>query len=88
MANERGTIDQQIHDTKRGVAILATCIVQTLNESDPTFQDRFVDRLGLAYREVREDDTPTLDRLELINWVRELLTGWSAVSGQGKPFLS
>lgn len=29
----------ELHRTKRGVAILATCIVQTLNESDPTFQE-------------------------------------------------
>ena len=30
-----------LHRAKRGAAILATCIVKTLNDSDPTFQSRF-----------------------------------------------
>jgi hypothetical protein len=34
---------------KRETAILATCIVQTLNESDPSFQERFLGRLQRAY---------------------------------------
>jgi hypothetical protein len=25
--------------------------------------------------------------LELLNWTRELLTGWNPIQGQGKPFL-
>ncbi|TKT79992.1 hypothetical protein [Aquamicrobium sp. LC103] len=86
---DRGTIDEQIHDAKRGVAILATCIVQTLQEGDPTFQARFLKRLEDAYSATREDtDSPALDRLELIKWVKQMLTGWSDISGQGKPFLS
>jgi hypothetical protein len=42
-----------LHRAKNGVAILATCTVQTLNESDPTFQDRFLERLATAYRELK-----------------------------------
>jgi len=42
-----------LHRAKRGVAILATCIVETLNETDPTFQERFLRRLERAYREVK-----------------------------------
>ena len=32
--------------TKMAVAALVACIVQTLRESDPSFQERFLDRLG------------------------------------------
>jgi hypothetical protein len=81
--SDRGTIDQQLHDTKSGVAILVTCLVQEISKTDPTFTDRVMERFERAYREV----TPALDRLELINWVREMLTGWSPISGQGQKFL-
>ncbi|TPJ52728.1 hypothetical protein [Mesorhizobium sp. B2-6-4] len=85
--SERGTIDQQLHDTKSGVAILVTCLVQEISKTDSTFADRVMERFERAYREVKERDTPALDRLELINWVREMLTGWSPISGQGRKFL-
>ena len=86
--DDRGTTDQQIHDTKRGIAILATCIIQEVEAVHPGFTEHLGRRLERAYREVREDtDSPALDRLELINWVREMLTGWSPIHGQGKPFL-
>jgi hypothetical protein len=29
-----------------------------------------------------------MNTLELLSWTRELLTGWSLSTGQGKPFLS
>ena len=35
---------------KRGVAILVACVVQTLRESDPSFEERLLRRLGKAYR--------------------------------------
>lgn len=77
-----------LHLTKRGVAILATCIVQTLDESDPTYQERFLKKLKAAYHEVRDnsehDDIPTL---ELLAWTRSFLTGFSHTEGQQKPFL-
>lgn len=75
-----------LHQSKRGAAILVACIAQTLNESDPSFEARFVDRLERAYREIR-DDADALDALELLSWVRTLLTGFDHTSGQGKPFL-
>jgi len=73
-----------LHQAKLGTAALAACIVQTLNESDNTFQARFLDRLGKAYHEYR-DDQPNDPReiLELLTWTRELLTGWSNHTGQG-----
>jgi hypothetical protein len=71
---------------KRGVAALAACIVQTVNESDPTFQIRFLERLGKAYYQFRDDtDGDVLQELELFSWTREYLTGWNPITGQGKP---
>ncbi len=70
---------------KSAVAVLNACIVQTLNESDVTFQTRFLERLELAYRERREE--AGLHELEVLIWARELLTGFSFGDGQGKPFL-
>jgi hypothetical protein len=78
----------ELHRAKRGVAILATCIVQTLNESDPSFQERFLERMDRAYRKLRDDTGgDVIEQLELLNWTREYLTGFSGISGQGKPFL-
>jgi hypothetical protein len=37
------------------VAILAACFVQTANESDPSFEERFLERLSKAYRELRDN---------------------------------
>lgn len=72
-----------------GLVVLVACIVQTLQKSDPTFQKRFLDRLEAAYRhlkdEGREEDLPDL---EVLQWTRELLTGFSFSKGKGEPFLS
>jgi hypothetical protein len=78
-----------LHRAKRGTAILATCLVQTLNESDPTFQERFLARLTMAYYELRDNsEGDVIQELELLSWTRELLTGFSHMEGQGKPFLA
>jgi hypothetical protein len=71
---------------RRGVAVLSACIVQTMNESDQGFQERFLRRLERASSELR-DSGSTIQELELLSWVRELLTGFSLTKGQGKPFL-
>jgi hypothetical protein len=73
---------------KRGVALLATCIVQTMNEKDPTFQDRFLERLSEAYHEVKDNwGGDVIQEIELLSWTREYLTGFSFIDGQGEPFL-
>lgn len=79
----------EVHLTKRGVAKLVTVLVQTLNESDPTFQERFLARLSEAYYQVRDEPEGGEPRheLELLSWTRELLTGFSVIEGQGKPYL-
>ncbi|MBN9555564.1 MAG: hypothetical protein J0H61_13000 [Alphaproteobacteria bacterium] len=76
----------ELHRAKRGVAALTACVVQTLNESDPTFQERFLERLGKAYYQFRDDtDGDVTQELELFQWTREYLTGWNPITGQGKP---
>ncbi|GLS18115.1 hypothetical protein GCM10007874_11310 [Labrys miyagiensis] len=78
-----------LHRAKRGVAVLAACIVQTLNESDPTFQERFLKRLGDAYQEVRDNcEGEVNEELELLNWTTELLAGFDCINGKDKPFLA
>jgi hypothetical protein len=76
---------------KSGAAALATCIVRTLNESDPTFQTRFLENLDRAYSQFREGDRnpdrDTIIVLEMLSWPRELLTGWNMIAGQGEPLL-
>jgi hypothetical protein len=72
---------------KSGAAALATCIVKTMNESDPEFQYRFLQNLERAYSHFRDSGKENRDVLEMLSWTRELLTGWSNVSGQGKPLL-
>ncbi len=78
-----------LHRAKRGTAVLAICIVQALNESDPTFQERFLKKLTEAYSELRDNsEGDVIQELELLSWTRELLTGFSWSTGQGKPFLA
>ena len=74
-----------LHRAKRGVAILAACVVQTLNESDPSFQARFLERLARAYRELKDNsEGDVVQEMELLSWTRELITGFSFVTGQCK----
>lgn len=78
-----------LHRAKRGVAILAACVVQTLNESDPSFEGRFLERLSRAYRELKDNsEGDVIQEMELLAWTRELLTGFDFINGQGEPFLS
>jgi hypothetical protein len=67
---------------------LATCIVQTLNESDPTFRDRFLERLSRACRELKDNtDGDVIQELELLAWTRTYLTGFNHINGRREPFL-
>jgi hypothetical protein len=84
MAPELSELDR----AKKGVAALVACVVQALNETDPSFQARFLDKLSSAYREFRDHpaDGDGLHDLELLSWTREMVTGFSLATGQGKPF--
>lgn len=78
-----------LHRAKRGVAILAACIVQTIRESDPSFEERFLKRLAHLYRELKDNsDGDVIQEMELLSWTREYLTGFNPVAGQGEPLAS
>lgn len=78
-----------LHRAKLGMTMVAACLVQTLNETDPTFQERFLKRMAAAYRELKDNtDGDVKEQMEAISWTRELLTGWDPINGQGNPFLS
>ena len=85
-------MSDQISDldrSKQGVAILAACVVQTLNESDPSFEERFLERLSLAYDHLKEgQESDVLHQMELLSWTRDLLIGFNRIIGKGTPFLA
>lgn len=76
-----------LYHAKRGVAVLATLVVHTLNESDPSYQTRFLKNLERAHAELEGKTDGSLHEMELLSWTRELLTGFNFSQGQGKPFL-
>jgi hypothetical protein len=85
MTNENST---QLRGAKRGTAILAACIIQTISERDPTFQGRFLKRLGRAYSVLEDNaDGDAIQEMELLTWTRTLLTGFDHVTGRSQPFL-
>jgi hypothetical protein len=72
--------------TKRSVAVLADVFVRTASENDSTFKARFLKQLDGAYRVVRDKGQPVTDELELLEWVRSVVTG--KITGvEGKPHL-
>jgi len=76
-----------LHRAKRGVAALVACLVQTVNETDSSFEGRFLERLS-RYGEFKDNtDGDVRQEMELLSWTREYLTGWNTITGQGKRFL-
>jgi hypothetical protein len=66
---------------KSGVAILITCIVQTMAETDPTFQDRFLTRLARVYSELQEQtDSDIKHEIEMLAWTHAFLTAGNKTS--------
>jgi hypothetical protein len=79
---------RDLQQVKAGVSVLAACLVQTINETDTTFQDRFLLKLRDAYIELRDNtEGEVTEQLELLTWTQTLLTGFNHITGQGKPFL-
>ena len=76
-----------LHRAKRGAAILAACIVETLHESDPSFQSRFLKRLEWAYRDLKDNyGRDHIEEMELLAWTREFLTGEALGGAPSKRF--
>jgi hypothetical protein len=59
-----------LDEVKSAVTALAACIVQTLAESDPSFQGRFEARLAEWYATLREEGSYDIHALELLTWIR------------------
>lgn len=77
------------HRTRRGVAMMNACLVQTIAETDSRFQERYLERLTALYYELRDNsDGDVLQELELVSWTREFLTGFNHINGPGDPLLS
>ena len=83
MADTPQYFKEPLNQPKMGTAILAACIVRTLNESDPTFQAKFLENLGSAYSEVR--DSSSIDVLEMLAWTREILKTQNYRPGENRP---
>ena len=58
---------------KMGTVILTSCMVEALSELDSTFRQRFLDRLGKAYKDVSDSVPVNKDCLEMLTWTREIL---------------
>ena len=72
-----------LHQAKLAAAALAACIVGTLNETDPTFKTRFLDRLAREYEKYRNNsDADPVHVLDVIHWTGQLLKGWNPVPEQ------
>jgi hypothetical protein len=73
-----------LHRAKVGVAVLATCIIEAMNETDPTFKDRVLKKMTDAYYKLRDDtDGDQIEQMELLDWTRSFLTGFDKINGQG-----
>jgi hypothetical protein len=64
-------LEPDLGQIKMATAALVTCIVQTLDESDPTFRDRFEHRVDEWYYAIRDRGHPDLHALELLAWARD-----------------
>jgi hypothetical protein len=79
----------QLAALSRGIAVLATCIVQELNRSDPTFEERFLKRMNEGYYELRDNsESDPGAALALLAYTRSLITGFDHINGQQDPFLT
>lgn len=78
-----------LHRAKLGMTMVSACLVQTLNETDPTFQERFLNRARAAYIELKDNtDGDVKEQMEALSWLLELLTGFSPLHGQQGKFLA
>lgn len=72
-----------LRQAKIAMASLAACIVETMNDKDATFRERFLERLDRVYENYRgNSDADPLHVLEVIHWTRELLDEWNPVPGR------
>ena len=78
--------DESLKTTKNATAAMFTVLVQVLEQRMPGIESAFLERLGQAYAETK-NDSDDLNGLELMRWTQSLLSGFDLVRGQGSPFL-
>ena len=78
--------EDPLENVKKATAILITCVVEAMAETDAGFKDRFLVNLSESYSKIR-NDADDLNALELLNWTRSMVTGFDHINGQGEPFL-
>jgi hypothetical protein len=58
---------------KTGTVILTSCMVEALSELDSIFRQRFLHRLGKAYKDVSDSVPVNKDCLEMLTCAHEIL---------------
>lgn len=77
--------DADLRGIKEGVAMLTTVMLSCLQDVDPLAATNFKLKLELAYAKRRE--SASKHELEMLSWVRTLITGFDFSNGQGEAFL-
>ncbi|KQO13298.1 hypothetical protein [Sphingomonas sp. Leaf242] len=78
--------DESLRTTKNATAAMFTVLVQVLEQRMPGIEAAFLERLGQAFAETK-NDSDDLNGVELMRWTQSLLSGFDHVHGQGSPFL-
>jgi hypothetical protein len=74
----------------KGAAILATCIIHSLNRRDPGCQKTFLQSLEEAHAILRDEVESRIPNdlpIAMLRYTRTLLTGFDVINGQNGPFL-
>jgi len=78
--------DESLRTTKSATATMFAVLIQVLEKDMPGVEAAFLERLALAYATfVNESDD--LNGVELINWTRAMLTGFTLNEGYGDKLL-
>jgi hypothetical protein len=64
-----------LSQTAKGAAVLTALVVETLNESNPSFRKRFLKRLDAAYHSLDDGPRSEARAIEMLLWTREVLLG-------------
>jgi hypothetical protein len=81
--------NDNLRQAKIAMATLAACIVDTLKESDPSFEPRFLARLDSAREKYRNNsDADPQQVLDVLHWTTEMLRGWNPVPDQEGPIFT
>lgn len=78
--------DESLRTTKNATAMMFTVLVQVLEQRMPGIEGAFLERVGQAFAETK-NDSDDLNGVELMRWTQSLLSGFDVVNGQGSPFL-